>query len=279
MKIVRNADLSRYTTVRIGGTAGELCEPESREELTELIRARKPALFLGGGSNLLIAQREFGLVVSLRKADGTLRHLGDGRYVCGASVRLQTLIRQLQEDGFGGIEYLYSVPGLVGGAVVMNAGRGAAFHQTISDHLTSVTVLLDGEEVTLKPEACGFGHRRSVFQENGGIVLSAEFRFPAQARETTEKLILERTELCRQTQDTRFPNFGSVFSEMDPKVMRLCRRLHIGGKRVHFSDRTLNWLVNERSGTFDEAVRAIRTAERLHRLAGKRARREVVVWE
>ncbi len=277
MKCVENQKLDKYTTVRIGGIAKRLMTPESVEELAGLIREEKPSFFIGGGSNLLIADREFDLVVDLKQFNTGFVDKGDGVFEVGASVRLQQLINQINEKGYGGIEYLYSVPGLVGGAVVMNAGRGKKYNQTISDYIISVDILRDGAPMTLNKEACGFAHRESVFKNSGDIVTGCTFRFPQMSNEESERRKKERIELCKKVQDASKPNFGSVFCESNPRIMEYSRKRKIGGK-VHFSGKTANWIINE-GGSFEDALSAIRRVEFLHRLFFRKCRREVIVWE
>ena len=54
MKCLVNEDLSKYTTVRIGGTAKKMFVPENEDELLKVIEEENPKYFIGGGSNLLI---------------------------------------------------------------------------------------------------------------------------------------------------------------------------------------------------------------------------------
>lgn len=124
----------------MGGIAKEYLSPESLEELIEAVRLGESKK-IGGGSNVLIAEHSFERVIDLGKFDTSIKNIG-GRYRVGASVRLFKLINAINKDGYGGIEYLYSVPGLVGGAVVMNAGRGRRYGQCISDYIEEVTFLV-----------------------------------------------------------------------------------------------------------------------------------------
>ena len=153
MKILQDEDLSKYTSVRIGGTAKTMYFPESRDELIDLIKHHDTPVFISGGSNLLINNREFETVINLKSVDSSLEHLGGGRFRAGASVHLQKLINTINENGYGGIEYLFSVPGLVGGAIVMNAGRGKTHKKCISDYIISVDAIRDGSVylITLFP--------------------------------------------------------------------------------------------------------------------------------
>ena len=277
MKELTNQNLSKYTTVRIGGVAKRMLVPESVDELIEIVRKESPKYFIGGGSNLLIADREFDLVVDLRSFNTTFEIVGEGIFKVGASVRLQKLINSVNEAGYGGLEYLYSVPGLVGGAVVMNAGRGKKYNQTISDYILSVDVLREGKLITIQKDECGFSHRDSVFKNSADLVLGCVFKFPLMDTAESDKRKKERIELCKEVQDASRPNFGTVFRESDPKIMNIVKQKQIG-TNVHFSGKTQNWILNE-GGNFDDAISAIKKVEFLHKLAFKKCSREVIVWD
>ena len=145
MIILENEKLSKYTTIKIGGIAKKMYVPETEEELIEAAAKTDQRYVIGGGSNLLIAEHEFESVLNVREFDKTIEHQLEGRYYVGASVRLQKLINTINKDGYGGLEYLYSVPGLVGGAIVMNAGNGKEWNNCISDHIVRVKVLHNGK--------------------------------------------------------------------------------------------------------------------------------------
>lgn len=49
MKQMYNVHLAKFTTVKIGGNAVEMLIPETVDELSEIVRLRKPLHFLGGG--------------------------------------------------------------------------------------------------------------------------------------------------------------------------------------------------------------------------------------
>ncbi len=246
MLILENEDLSKHVTFRIGGMAEKFYIPESRKELTELLEkfnsGNDRVYILGGGSNLLINDRKtFNNVVSMGEMDRTINHLGEGKFYAGASVRLQRLILTVNEAGYGGIEYLYSVPGTVGGAVVMNAGRGEKYHKCISDYITSVDVLKDGQIENLLKQSCGFSYRNSVFKGNDGVILGAYFSFPEMDEETSKSLREERIAYTKEHHDLSKPNFGSLFMEGSPRVYRILKEHQFGFKNgVHFSSKCNN---------------------------------------
>lgn len=284
MIIKENESLAKYTTFKMGGVAGKMYEPETVEELTALVR-EKPQLLdyvIGGGSNLLINDgRRFDEVLCLRSFNTRLEHLGDGRYYVGASVRLQKLIKAINADGYGGIEYLYSVPGLLGGAVYMNAGRGRQHHKCISDYMISADVSVNAQTLVYEKKDCGFDYRRSVFQEmKGCVILGAVFQFPPMSAEESAGLVKERLELCRRVQDMSAPNFGTVFSRSNKYIMALVQKIQLGDRSgCRFSPKTRNWMLRGPRGNFKQAKKLLDRVMRWHRLLGQKCRAEVRIWE
>lgn len=275
MKIRKDENLALHTTIKIGGIAEEYIIPETTEELVNVI-SKAVDIFLGGGSNLLIAERRYDRVVDLSEFDTSIENLGEGRYKVGAAARLQSVINKINAEGRGGIEYLMSVPGLVGGAVVMNAGRGRQYNTSISDFIISVDVLTNGIIKTFTKEECMFGYRNSIFKNSKVIITSVVFQFPKMSLEESGKLKKERIELCRNVQDNSAPNFGSVFYECNSAIMKWVKFLGISNNKVSFSKKTGNWLLNK-GGTYNDVMACIRKVELLHSILKKECKREVIV--
>ncbi|MBQ9983312.1 MAG: FAD-binding protein [Lachnospiraceae bacterium] len=283
MKILTMENLKKYTTIRIGGTAAQLYIPESREELMNLLTdlQGEEIRILSGGSNILMNdERVFPHVIYMEQFDRELRHLGDGRFYCGASVRLQKLIQYTNEYGYGGIEYLMSVPGMIGGAVVMNAGRGRKHNQTISDYIVEVEVWQDGQVRKMSKQECQFSHRNSIFKHQNMVILSVVFQFLPEEKELLVEKRKARIEYSKNLQDNSRYNFGSVFCSCNNIAMRMIKRFQFCKKgEISFSKKTSNWLLNKGNGTFREAMTVMNKAERLNRLLGTKAEKEVIIWE
>ncbi len=284
MKVLENEALKKYTTFRMGGTARKMYFPENTEELEELAGKNRDILkyVIGGGSNLIINdEKEFDEVLCLREFNKTFENKGDGHFYIGASVRLQKAIRSVNEAGYGGMEFLFSVPGLIGGALYMNAGTGRKTGKYISDFVISVDILKNGEKKTLTKEECGYAFRTSVFQTyDDCIILGAQFRFPEMTKEQAQKGIDDRLALCKKTQDMSYPNFGTVFCVSNTKIMDLVRKMHIGYKNgCTYSPVRKNWMLNREEGNFRQAMKLLDKVKRLHKFFRKECKCEVRIWE
>lgn len=278
MRIEKNVSLSRYTTLKIGGGCRKLYFPANETELKEVLNEAPGAPIIGGGSNLLVDDRHtFPAAICMREFNDYIVYNNE-TVIVGAGVRLQKFIKDINEHGYVGIEYLYSVPGLIGGAVCMNAGRGRKYNQCISDYIVSVRVSWGSETKTLLKNDCDFSYRHSVFQERPMIILSAEFRFPEVSVEESKQRREDRISLTKKTQDNRYPNAGTTFCSADPRIMKLFMKIS-GHKasRCHFSDTHPNWLQNRGNGTFDEAVTLLNRVEFAHRILHKECKQEIKI--
>lgn len=282
MKILRNVYLSEYTTFRMGGLVKFMYYPESIEDLKKLSDKEDFRYIIGGGSNLLVNDRKvFDAVTNLKYVNTKIQKIGSGEYDIGASVRLKELIQIVNAEGFGGIEYLYSVPGLVGGAIYMNAGRGEKYRQSISDYIISVDYYLNGEIITIGKDDCQFSYRHSIFHEmDNAIIIGGRFKFDKIDTEVARKKIQERIDLCKSVQDMTFPNFGTVFSKADKFVMGFIKIINMGYRNgVCFSKKKSNWMLKKKEGNFDQAINLIERTIRIHKIFRKKCTVEVKIWK
>lgn len=281
MQILENENLSKYTTFRMGGIAEKMYFPESEQELVDLI-AEYPDILdhvIGGGSNLLINDKaRYERVLCTKKINSEIKHLGDGEFYAGASEHLQILINKVNDEGYGGIEYLFSVPGLVGGAVAMNAGRGPKYKLAISDFIIEVDYVDGTGRHTMKKEDMDLSYRHSIFQDMKAVITGVRFRFRSMKKEVSDQRKKGRIELCKKVQDMSSPNMGTVFSQSARPVIELVKLLGMGKKSgVHFSKKTKNWLLNS-GGDFKSAERLIGLVKKMHKLFGRKCKVEVKIW-
>lgn len=261
MMEVKREPLEQHTWFKIGGPA-EIIKPESKEELVSAIEwcceNNRSYRILGNGSNVLISDKGIEDVVIKNTSACTDLEVEGNRIIVGSSVLLPQFISFAVEQELGGVEYLYSVPGTIGGAVFMNAGRGKNHNQTISDHLVSVEIY-DGNEIReLSVEDLVFNHRYSTFQDyEDWVILSATFELPSQSRSVGQEKIKERMNYIK-SRDRSTPNAGSVFKDGPRLPMRIFK--WGGAKFLHD-----NRIGNIENASSSDVERLIWLAEVLHK--------------
>jgi len=182
--------LADYTTVRLGGPARGFVRASTEEELIEAVRAadasREPALILGGGSNLVVADEGFdGTVIQVATqgiSHGAGLGPGMGTVTVAAGHDWDEVVARTVAEGLAGLECLSGIPGLTGATPIQNVG---AYGQEVSETITQVRVYdrKTGDVRQIPDEQCGFGYRTSRFRgADRFVVLSVTFGLAVQVR-------------------------------------------------------------------------------------------------
>ncbi len=118
--------MARHTSWRAGGAARRYVIPASLDGLQTLLAESgddEAVKWLGLGSNVLVRDGGFdGTIVATRSIMQELERTGDGQVYVGAGVADAKLARFCQRQGWAGAEFFAGIPGVVGGALAMNAG-------------------------------------------------------------------------------------------------------------------------------------------------------------
>jgi UDP-N-acetylmuramate dehydrogenase len=178
-----SADLSAYTTLRLGGPAGRLIIATNADEITKTVRecglAGDPVLVLAGGSNVVISDAGFPGTVVLVRSRGlsvSAEDAGGVTVTVEAGETWDDAVAETVAAGWSGLECLSGVPGSAGATPIQNVG---AYGQEVAETITAVRAYdrLTDEVVTLGPAECGFAYRTSIFKHNDRwVVLSVDFR-------------------------------------------------------------------------------------------------------
>lgn len=197
MDLQTDVPLSRYTTLKIGGEARKFFQPNSIEELTELVaqlaEKEEPWFILGGGSNLLVSTKGFeGTVVRTTQVTD-MKTLEGGVVEAGAGARLPHLARFAAQRGFAGLEFSVGIPGTVGGGVIMNAGAHGSCMANVVEDVTIYDTKLK-KVLTLKKDELGFVYRKCALDPSVHVVLSARLRLPADEPDAIEARIKHNEE-------------------------------------------------------------------------------------
>lgn len=211
--VLYDEPMKKHTTFRVGGSARALVEPGSAEDVKSVVEFCKseqiPYYIVGNGSNLLVSDKGYdGVIIHLFKNMSAMRIEGNKVYV-QAGALLSKVAVQAGRKGLTGMEFASGIPGTIGGALVMNAG---AYGGEMKDVLTSVEYLAaDGNIVEVPAAELDLSYRHSIFEENGGCILSATFRLKkgdaASIKARMDELMQKRID--KQPLDK--PSAGSTF--------------------------------------------------------------------
>ena len=125
-RLTQGAPLAPLVWFKSGGTAQWLFEPKDADDLAGFLRDLDPAvpvMALGLGSNMIVRDGGVpGVVVRLGKAFAQVERLDDTSLRCGGGASGILVSSTARDAGIGGVEFLRSIPGTVGGFVRMNGG-------------------------------------------------------------------------------------------------------------------------------------------------------------
>jgi UDP-N-acetylmuramate dehydrogenase len=276
--------LAEITCLGIGGSTDLLLlhRHDSIPDVVELLDAAGiPFKFLGGGSNLLVADGDLPWVVlQLSQPDPDV--VIDGNFaMVDASAELGRTVTICAKRDLGGMEGLIGVPGTVGGALRMNAG---AYGIQIGTYVREVTVYRAATRSIeiLKGDQISFEYRHTSFAPDD-MMLAVKLELPSKPfRE-----ILQGIRICNEKRRASQPlgqkSAGCIFK--NPPGASAGRMIDELGLKAHFigdaqiSDRHANFFINAGKASAADMLALIADVrERLRKAYGFELENEVVVW-
>jgi UDP-N-acetylmuramate dehydrogenase len=282
-RVLFDAPLRRFTSLRVGGPADSVLFPKDVRELARVVQfarqKRIALLILGKGTNLIVKDGGFrGWVVSLTQGMNRVR--ADGEMIeAEAGLPLQRLVQFTIRKGLSGLEPFFGIPGTVGGGLAMNAGAWGA---ELKDAVTDVTFLKEGGEVIERPrERLRFSYRRLAIPPSW-IILKGRFRLKPGKKEEILERVKSYSEIRRRTQPLDYPSAGSIFK--NPKegpAGKWIEEVGLKGFRMGqamVSDRHANFIVNLGNATAHDVITLMDLMEkRIYQERGISLEREVRV--
>jgi len=179
--VLYDEPMSRHTSFRIGGPADAFVSPTDVEELTRLFAAVNdaalPHFVLGAGANILVSDRGIrGVVIDMSCIRGCEVRPADGGFLLTAlaGTPVDDACALALERELSGLEFLFSMPGSIGGSVWMNA---RCYGRSISDILVTVDYLDEaGRRLTLASDPGLYDYKRSPFQGHNALIVGAGLR-------------------------------------------------------------------------------------------------------
>jgi UDP-N-acetylmuramate dehydrogenase len=206
-------ELSKYTSLRVGGPATKIVQVSTEAQIIAAIEQAgdTPVLIMGGGTNVLIADKGFdGTVIRIsnNSVQSEVDACSGATLTIGAGEDWDVFVQTTINSGFAGLETLSGIPGTVGAAPIQNIG---AYGHEVSEFITRVrTYDRELKEIyTFTNSQCEFTYRNSYFKAHPGryVVLDVQFQLrigefsaPITYLELSKKLGIEPGDKARVTE-------------------------------------------------------------------------------
>jgi len=283
-EVRQGVSMAGQTSLGIGGTTDEilLVRCETIPDVMRILAGEHiPHKFLGGGTNVLIADGELPWVMlRLPTAHPGMRVEGNAAYV-DASADLGGMVTFCAKHDLGGMEGLIGVPGSVGGALRMNAG---AYGTQIGPHVKEVELYraATGRIETLRGDDIRFDYRHTSFAPDD-VMLRVKLELPSKPY----KEILAGIKVCNQKRRSSQPlnqkSAGCIFKNPPGgSAGRMIDELGLKGHRVGdamVSDRHANFFVNAGHAGCGDMLKLMDDVRgRVRAATGVELENEVIVW-
>jgi UDP-N-acetylmuramate dehydrogenase len=175
-------ELSKYTSFRVGGPATKIVQVSTEAQIIAAIEEAgdAPILIMGGGTNVLIADKGFeGTVIRIsnNSVQSEVDACSGATLTIGAGEDWDVFVQTTIASGFAGLETLSGIPGTVGAAPIQNIG---AYGHEVSEFVTRVRTYdrVLKEIYTFTNSQCEFTYRNSYFKAHPGryVVLDVQFQ-------------------------------------------------------------------------------------------------------
>lgn len=253
-KYLTDVSLSKHTWFGVGGPAEVMFIPHDLDDLCHFLKYKPynvPVCLIGGGSNLLIRDGGIlGVVIKLDSAFFRRIELHPQSITCYAGLKNVELKKVLLDNNLGGLEFLCSIPGCIGGSIKTNAG---CFGKSIKDVILSATIVNElGQVKEITPDDLQLSYRNSFFPDDW-IIVSITLKTEYSPKEEIAKILEEHKTYRMKNQPYNKKTAGSTFK--NPEGLRAwelikksgCADLQIGGAKV--SEKHCNFLINTGTAT------------------------------
>jgi len=255
-----NYDLKKRTWFNIGGKTKIFYKAENLKELIDFLKVineNEKIFVLGSRSNTLVSDNIYdGVVIKLGKTFNNISLHSDETIIAGAAVSDKSLSEFAMENSIGGLEFLYCIPGSVGGGIKMNAG---CFGTEFKDVLLSIQVITkNGEVLTIPSNKINFEYRNNDLSEDL-IFLSATFKGIKNDPDLIKKKMEEMKIKKEEAQPSKIRTSGSTFknplAKTNKNVWQLIKE-SVDLKKCFgdacISEKHCNFFVNKGNASFND---------------------------
>jgi UDP-N-acetylmuramate dehydrogenase len=265
-----NTSLAPFSTLKVGGYARYFVVCHNEEELCLLQRACNEHTtnlhIISGGSNTLFSDQGFdGVVVKLGPSFDYINQEATGLNLCvGAASSFAKLTKIAVNLGWTHAVGWSGTPGLVGGALRMNAGTRLG---EIKDAVNRIYGIQDGRAVVFEQKDIKFSYRASNLPTNL-IITRADLAYDKNQLRPVADLLQQVQEyrLKRKASQPSTASAGSFFKNPHPlfaaQLIENCSLKGSSYKSAQISPLHANFIVNNGGATAEDILHIAGTAQK-----------------
>lgn len=242
-----------WTWLGVGGNPFFTFYPKDKNDLQQFCKNRPekiPFRTIGAASNMLVRDGGYkGIFIRLTKGFRKMEIL-ENEIIADTGLSAGYIVNAAKENDKGGISFMSTIPGMLGGMIRMNAGA----HENEMSEIINWVEFLDKEgiEHRIKSEECKFSYRSSVFQ-NDWIILRASIKCKIGRKEKIEEEIIKLKEKREKTQPTRGKLAGCFFkNHLEKPAWKAIRESDFGmfnSENLQVSPVHANFIVNKNNAS------------------------------
>ena len=253
-----NEDMSKHTSIKIGGPADIFIKIKTIEELKYILEVAKekniPITVIGNGSNLLVKDKGIRGIVLQIKIDEI--SVNTTEIEVGAGTLLSKLSKTAYENSLAGLEFAAGIPGTIGGAITMNAG---AYGGEFKDIVVSTTYIDKDLNIhTISNKEHNFEYRNSIFKDKNFIILKSKLKLKEDIKENIEAKMKQNSNKRKESQPIEYPSAGSVFKRgngfITAEAIDKCGLKGYNIRDAYVSEKHAGFIVNKGKATAKEVI-------------------------
>lgn len=207
-----NVSLKKLNTFRINSKASEFYVPETINGFIDLLKYlndnNKRYIILGGGSNILFLDKVIEFPIIYTGFFSRVEHTSHNILAySGASVI--DVVKYAYKNSFTGLEFLYGLPGSIGGAAYMNA---RCYEHSVSEFIDKVGIIDDNfDYMHIGIEDCQYAYKRSIFQDKKYVILDVRFKLEKGSKKLIKPEMKKYFKDRKNKNQFKYPSAGSTF--------------------------------------------------------------------
>ena len=208
----KNVSLKKYNTFRVNAKALEFYIPETINGFIDLIKYlndnNKRYIILGGGSNTLFLDKVIKFPIIYTGFFSRIEHTSHN-ILAYSGADVIDVVKYAYKNAFTGLEFLYGLPGSIGGATYMNA---RCYEHSVSEFIDSVGIIDDNiEYMHIGIDECKYAYKKSIFQDKKYIILDVRFKLNKGSKKLIKPEMNKYLKDRKTKNQFKYPSAGSTF--------------------------------------------------------------------